>query len=62
MLVRPCRAIHRPRYLLSLRMQCAKVPLRNERAAAVAAHVGYQSDVAFAAAVKREVGSSPGAY
>jgi AraC-like DNA-binding protein len=31
-------------------------------AAAVATQVGYQSDVAFAAAFKREVGRSPGAY
>jgi AraC-like DNA-binding protein len=52
------------RYLLSLRMQRAKTLLREPRAtiAAVAGQVGYQSDVAFAAAFKREVGSSPGAY
>jgi AraC-like DNA-binding protein len=52
------------RYLLSLRMQRAKTLLRNREmtVAAVASQVGYQSDVAFAAAFKREVGSSPGAY
>jgi AraC-like DNA-binding protein len=52
------------RYLLSLRMQHARTLLRDHRAtvAAVAAQVGYQSDVAFAAAFKRETGSSPGAY
>lgn len=52
------------RYLLSLRMQRAKTLLRNQQTtiAAVATQVGYQSDVAFAAAFKREVGSSPGAY
>ena len=52
------------RYLLRLRMQRAKTLLRDEQAtvAAVANQVGYQSDVAFAAAFKREVGTSPGAY
>ena len=52
------------RYLLALRMQRARTLLRDQRAtvAAVAAQVGYQSDVAFAAAFKRETGSSPGAY
>lgn len=52
------------RYLLSLRIQRAKSLLRNRHATvgAVATQVGYQSDVAFAAAFKREVGSSPGAY
>jgi AraC-like DNA-binding protein len=30
--------------------------------ATVAGRVGYGSDVAFAAAFKREVGTSPGAY
>jgi AraC-like DNA-binding protein len=52
------------RYLLSLRMQRARELLRDERAtvATVAARVGYGSDVAFAAAFKREVGASPGAY
>lgn len=52
------------RYLLSLRMQRAKSLLHDQHAtvAAVATQVGYQSDVAFAAAFKREVGSAPGAY
>ena len=52
------------RYLLALRMQRARTLLRDQRATVttVAAQVGYQSDVAFAAAFKREVGSSPGAY
>ena len=52
------------RYLLSLRMQRARTLLRNQQTtiAAVANQVGYQSDLAFAAAFKREVGSSPGAY
>ena len=52
------------RYLQSLRMQRAKKLLRNQQAtvAAVATQVGYQSDVAFAAAFKREVGTAPGAY
>jgi AraC-like DNA-binding protein len=52
------------RYLLSVRMQRAKTMLQDQRAtvATVASQVGYQSDVAFAAAFKREVGSSPGAY
>jgi AraC-like DNA-binding protein len=52
------------RYLLALRMQHACTLLRDQRAtvAAVAAQVGYQSDVAFAAAFKRQFGSSPGAY
>ena len=52
------------RYLLALRIQRAKTFLRGEKAtvAAVASQVGYQSDVAFAAAFKREVGTSPGAY
>jgi AraC-like DNA-binding protein len=52
------------RYLLALRMQRARTLLRDERAtvAAVAGQVGYGSDVAFAAAFKREVGTSPGAY
>jgi AraC-like DNA-binding protein len=42
----------------------ARTLLRDHRAtvAAIAAQVGYQSDVAFAAAFKRETGSSPGAY
>jgi AraC-like DNA-binding protein len=52
------------RYLLSLRRQCAKTLLRNPRAtiATVASQLGYQSDVAFAAAIKREVGNTPGGY
>ncbi|MGW4945135.1 cupin domain-containing protein [Actinoplanes sp. NPDC004185] len=52
------------RYLLALRMQRARTLLRDDRAtvAAVAGQVGYGSDVAFAAAFKREVGMSPGAY
>lgn len=51
-------------YLLSLRMQRARSMLRDQRAtvAAVATRVGYTSDVAFAAAFKREVGTTPGAY
>jgi AraC-like DNA-binding protein len=51
-------------YLLALRMQRAKTLLQDQHTtvAAVAPQVGYQSDVAFAAAFKREVGSSPGAY
>ncbi|HKE98415.1 MAG TPA: AraC family transcriptional regulator [Actinomycetes bacterium] len=52
------------RYLGALRMQRARTLLRDQRAtvATVAAQVGYRSDVAFAAAFKREVGSSPGTY
>lgn len=52
------------RYLLSLRMQRARSLLRNRETTvgAVATQVGYRSDVAFAAAFKREVGSSPDAY
>jgi AraC-like DNA-binding protein len=52
------------RYLLALRMQRARELLRDERATvgAVANRVGYRSEVAFAAAFKREVGTSPGAY
>jgi AraC-like DNA-binding protein len=52
------------RYLLSLRLQRAKSLMRNPAAtvAAVAGQVGYQSDVAFATAFKREVGVPPGAY
>jgi len=52
------------RYLLSLRMQRAKTLLRGEQAtlSAIAAQVGYQSDVAFATAFKRETGTTPGAY
>jgi AraC-like DNA-binding protein len=52
------------RYLLALRMQRARTLLRDQRAtvASVATQVGYRSDVAFAAAFKRETGSAPGAY
>jgi AraC-like DNA-binding protein len=52
------------RYLLALRMQQARTMLRDQRAtvATVAARVGYHSDVAFAAAFKRQVGTAPGAY
>jgi transcriptional regulator GlxA family with amidase domain len=52
------------RYPLAPRMQRARTLLRDQRAtvAAVAAQVGYQSDVAFAAAFERQFGSPPGAY
>jgi len=52
------------RYLLSLRMQRAKTLLQDQQAtiAAVATRVGYQSEVAFAAAFKREAGTSPSAW
>jgi AraC-like DNA-binding protein len=52
------------RYLLSLRMQLARTLLRDRRptVGAVAGQVGYRSDVAFAAAFKRKVSTSPGAY
>jgi AraC-like DNA-binding protein len=52
------------RYLLSLRMQRAKTLLRDQKKtiASVASQVGYQSDIALAAAFKREVGHAPGAY
>jgi len=52
------------RYLLLLRLQRAKSLMRNPAAtiATVAGQVGYQSDVAFATAFKREVGVPPGAY
>ncbi len=51
-------------YLLALRMQRARALLRDERTtvAAAAAQVGYQSEMAFAAAFKREIGIPPGAY
>jgi AraC-like DNA-binding protein len=51
-------------YLMSLRMQRARTLLRGEEAtvAAIATRVGYQSDVAFAAAFKRATGTTPGAY
>jgi AraC-like DNA-binding protein len=52
------------RYVLSLRMQRARTLLQDRRTtvAAVAAQVGYQSDVAFTAAFKRETGHPPGTY
>ncbi|MFF5293037.1 AraC family transcriptional regulator [Paractinoplanes globisporus] len=52
------------RYLQSARMQRARTLLRAERAtiAAVAARVGYSSDVAFAAAFRRHVGCTPGQW
>ncbi|OHV40553.1 hypothetical protein BCD49_08250 [Pseudofrankia sp. EUN1h] len=52
------------RYLLSLRMQRARTLLRDQQTtvAATAAQVGYQSDVAFTAAFRRETGSTPGTY
>jgi len=52
------------RYLSAVRMQRAKALLRNDQITitAVATQVGYQSDIAFAAAFKRAVGVTPGAY
>jgi AraC-like DNA-binding protein len=52
------------RYLVSARMQRARTLLRAEGAtvSAVAAQVGYTSDVAFAAAFRREVGCAPGEW
>lgn len=52
------------RYLYALRIQRAKVLLRDERAtvAAVAARVGFASEAGFAAAFKRAAGVPPGAY
>jgi len=52
------------RYLLSLRMQRARTLLRSPdlALAAIATQIGYQSDVAFSAALKRETGSAPGKY
>ncbi len=51
-------------YLTALRMHRARTLLRDERltVAAVAARVGYGSDVAFAAAFRREVGAPPAAW
>lgn len=51
-------------YLSALRMQRAKTLLRDPHrtVAAIADQVGYQSDVAFAVAFKRECGQSPGRY
>lgn len=52
------------RYLQSARLQRARTLLRagNTTVAAVAARVGYASDVAFAAAFRREVGCAPGQF
>jgi AraC-like DNA-binding protein len=52
------------RYLQAARMQRARTLLRAERAtvSGVAARVGYSSDVAFAAAFRREVGCAPGEW
>jgi AraC-like DNA-binding protein len=52
------------RYVTALRMQRARILLRDERitVAAAAARVGYRSEVGFAAAFKREVGVPPGGY
>lgn len=52
------------RYVSALRMARARTLLRDERAtvSAVAAQVGYRSEMGFAAAFKREVGVTPGAY
>ncbi|MEV6488426.1 AraC family transcriptional regulator [Actinoplanes sp. NPDC051633] len=51
-------------YLLALRMQRAKVLLADGETtvAAAARSVGYQSEVGFAAAFKRETGVPPGRY
>jgi transcriptional regulator GlxA family with amidase domain len=52
------------RYLQTLRLHRARALLRDQRVTvlAVATQVGYTSDVAFAAAFKREFGLSPGVY
>jgi transcriptional regulator GlxA family with amidase domain len=52
------------RYVAALRMQRARTLLRNRTrmVSAVARQTGYGSDVAFAAAFKRETGMSPSAY
>lgn len=52
------------RYLLAVRMQRAKTLLESRAltVAAVATQVGYQSEQAFAAAYKRETGTTPGAH
>ena len=52
------------RYLQSLRLHHARRLLRDERltVAAVAARVGYTSEVAFAAAFRRTFGVPPGAW
>jgi transcriptional regulator GlxA family with amidase domain len=51
-------------YLTSLRMRRARELLANREltVSAVARQVGYRSEVAFAAAFKRDCGTSPGAY
>ena len=51
-------------YLSALRVQRARTLLADERmtVAAVARQVGYQSEVGFAAAFKRETGVPPGRY
>jgi AraC-like DNA-binding protein len=52
------------RYLPAVRMQRARSLLENRSltVAAVATQVGYQSEQAFAAAFKRETGTTPGAH
>jgi hypothetical protein len=52
------------RYVAALRMQRARTLLcdRTRTVSAVARQTGYGSDVAFAAAFKRETGVSPSAY
>jgi AraC-like DNA-binding protein len=52
------------RYVIALRMQRARTLLRDRSrtVSAVARETGYGSDVAFAAAFKRETGVSPSAY
>jgi transcriptional regulator GlxA family with amidase domain len=52
------------RYVVALRMQRARTLLRDptRTVSAVARQTGYGSDVAFAAAFKRETGVSPGTY
>jgi AraC-like DNA-binding protein len=52
------------RYLLAVRIQRARSMLRDQQAtvATIAKRVGYSSDVAFAAAFKRETGTAPGTY
>jgi len=52
------------RYVVGLRMQRARILLRDRSrtVSAVARETGYGSDVAFAAAFKRTTGVSPGTY